>query len=156
VAPGGTVWRVNSVLTNGHYRPVAQTWNAARWRAVKLPRLAIRPWPISVSIWSSRDIWMGMTQAGTNRRILLHWDGSRWRTISVAPWAIGAYVTAAGPDRAWVSGTALWNGSAWILGVSGGNGEGMTGIPGTKSALAPVDETGRRTVGAIWLNGTLA
>jgi hypothetical protein len=155
VTPGGRVWRVNSVLRNGHYRPVAQTRNGASWRAMKLPRLAIRPWPISVSIWSSHDIWLGMTRAGTNRRILLHWGGSRWSTINVPSYAIGPYPVAAGHDRVWVSGTALWNGSAWLLGASGGNGEGMTGIPGTKSALAPVDETGRRAVGEIWLNGRL-
>lgn len=159
VTPGGTVWRVNAVPINGHLRPVAQTWNGASWRAVKLPQLAIREWPISVSIWSSRDIWMGMTLAHINRRIILHWNGSRWREINIPSYAISAYVTAAGHDRVWASGTALWNGSAWILAVSGGNalnGLGMTAIPGTRSALAPVDETtGHGTVSRIWLNGTL-
>jgi hypothetical protein len=153
--PGGTVWRLNSVPSNGHYRPVAQTWNGARWRAVKLPRLAIRQVPISLSIWSAHDIWMGMVLAGPYRRIILHWNGSRWRRINVPSYAIDGDVTAAGPDRVWVSGTALWNGSAWLFGASGGNGVGMTGIPGTRSAVFPMDRTNDRRNGEIWLNGTL-
>jgi hypothetical protein len=152
--PGGTVWRVNSVRINGSYRPVAQTWTGTSWQAVKLPRLAIRPWPISVSIWSSRDIWMGMTLAHFNRRIVLHWNGARWREINIPFYAISAYPMADGRDRAWVSGTALWNGY-WLLGASGGNGEGMTAIPGTKAALAPIDPIGPHAVDKLWLNGKL-
>jgi hypothetical protein len=151
--PRGTVWRVNSVRVRDHYRAVAQTWTGARWRPVTLPRMVIRPWPISVSIWSSRDIWMGMRRAGTDQGVLLHWNGSRWRTISIPSYAVGADVTAIGGHRAWVSGFALWDGSAWLSGRNGFLGEGMTGIPGTTSALAPLDGTGRRAVGQIWLNG---
>lgn len=154
--PRGTVWRVNSVLTRGRYRPSAQTWTGARWRSVKLPRIAILPTHMSVSIWSSRDIWMGMTRAGTNRGVALHWNGSRWRTISVPSYADGYYVTAIGGHRAWVSAFALWDGSAWVLGSNGFLGQGMTGIPGTKSALVSLNGTGRRAVGKIYLNGRRA
>ena len=153
--PSGVVWRVTTVRASGHYTPRAQTWTGARWRAVRLPRITIRQWPISVSIWSSHDIWLGMRRSANDQGVLLHWNGSRWRTISIPPYADGAYPTAIGGHGAWVSGLALWNGSSWLVGRNGFLGEGMTGIPGTKSALAPLDGTGRRAVGEIWLNGRL-
>lgn len=153
----GRVWRVRAVWVSDHYQPVAQRWTGTSWRRVWTPHPSIASIPISISIWSGHDIWIGVRRAGTHRYLVLHWNGRRWRRLRVPYWG-GSVVTGAGRHRVWLSGSALWNGWSWIVGLPGISGLDLTGVPGTRAAwmVSTATGSGGLTRGQIWAHGRVS
>jgi len=107
------------------------------WRTYRLP--ASTPSLAGISALSRTDIWAaatggqgsaGIGQEVSTRNVLLHWNGSSWRSIP-APKGVyitdvaglsahGAWVTGEvpgkGPDHlTFAAGAAYWNGSRWTI-----------------------------------------
>jgi hypothetical protein len=153
--PGGQVWQVGRSPAGGrHSVLVARRWSGSAWQSMRLPHTVVTAAP-QVSLGSSRDVWILVTERGSDPYRLLHWHGHGWQTIRVPAGLVTqsefATVTAVGRDGAWFSGTGLWTGRRWLAGeppLFTGVNTWMTGVPGTSAVLAA--GTYR-----IWQNGKL-
>jgi hypothetical protein len=95
VAPGD-IWALGvsqATLRRAHQAIVAMHWNGTAWSAPRLPAFppvkAGYPWvATAITAAGPRDAWVAETPAVNQRTgfspaglILLHWNGSTWRTV---------------------------------------------------------------------------
>jgi hypothetical protein len=143
----------DAISNPGHY---AARYNGRTWSKVQLPGI-----PSQVSILSPDDMWaLGSTLPGKGKaaEILMHWNGRRWRTVTVpkvrVPSGSSEYVldpVALGPADVWMQrellkGTAgavtvgllHWNGRAWR----------RVAIPADISSVGYMTQDGH---GGLWL-----
>jgi hypothetical protein len=152
---GGQVWQAGTATVDGrHSALVARRWTGTAWQRVRGPHPVVTGAP-EVSVGSARDVWILLTERGSDPYRLLHWYGRGWQTIRV-PAAVStesenASVTAVGRDSAWFSATGLWTGRRWLAAepaLFNGGDASMTAVPGTSAALIAVAYR-------IWQNGKL-
>jgi len=144
-APGGQVWQVGrSPAAGRHSVLVARRWSGNAWHSVRVPHTVLTAAP-QVSVASGRDVWILVTERGSDPYRLLHWHGRGWQTIRVPAQMTTesqfAAVTAVGRDGAWFSGTGLWTGRKWLAAqppLYDGGDTSITGVPGTSAAFATV------------------
>ena len=131
-------WAVGSQAgPSGQYqatRPLVEHWDGRRWTVVPIPETG--PGALfAVSAVSPSDIWaVGTTYARNShgtfrdpvlRPLLMHWDGTAWRTVAV-PWAradLELDAVVANANNVWVVSTGsrdvrtilveLWDGHRW-------------------------------------------
>jgi hypothetical protein len=86
--------------------------------------------------------------------VVLHWNGSRWRSIRVPWWAPAFGITAADQNRAWLGSFALWTGRTWLMGSTPVDGD-VAVVPGTRSAWAafPDSDSRHQQLGRVDYNG---
>jgi len=138
-------------------------WNGVHWTRVTSPN----PFPgsfnelLGVSASSTRDAWAGgdfLTPGGSQRTLLLHWNGARWVRVASPSQATNGFFNAVS-DRsasdAWAAGEfsnsliARWNGSQWkAVANPGPFGSALHGI----SARSPSDAW---AVGSVLVNSSV-
>jgi hypothetical protein len=97
--------------------PVALRWDGGDWTRVPVPGPP-RGRLLAVAASAPDDLWaVGGTGASTDGPLVVHFDGSGWRTIT-APRAKGplSSVVALGPRDVWAAGGAMvhhWTGRRW-------------------------------------------
>jgi len=153
--PGAQAWQVGRGKVGSHSSAlIARRWTGTAWQWVRLPHPVAKGSP-EVSVGSARNVWILVQVAGHDHYRLLHWNGHRWRTITVPVYAAEAAsfvsVTAVGSDSAWFSGDALWDGQRWLTPSAPLYtlpNQPPAGVPGTDAATAAI---GYR----VWINGKL-
>ncbi len=115
------------------------SWNGQRWSSTSLPSIAGANSSVlaSVSGTGSNDVWtagwelLGSATSPTSQPLLLHWNGSSWKTVSVTVagqariygvttvaannvWAVG--LSATSPTAAPQPLILHWNGAKWTTG----------------------------------------
>jgi hypothetical protein len=162
----GSAW-VFSLDRNASPTPYyAARYTGGNWAKVALPGS-----PDEVSALSPDDIWvLGATRAtaATNNpaTILMHWDGTSWRTVAAPSVSVPGSVTvndedlvAAGPDDVWlvretqvsnsdgqtvITSTYLlhWDGTSW------------TRVAAALPSQTSIDAMAQDGAGGLWLVGT--
>lgn len=166
------VWAVGSHYPREEFptlQPLIEHWNGKKWEVVPGPSKSPGPWSelsgISGSgpsdIWAVgvRDVQVGET--GTERALILHWDGEQWTRVP-APLPAGRLnpfklheVAALSPTNAWAVGVVAtskshrafvihWDGKSWEI------------VPSASPSPQFEDLTGIAALSAnrIWAVGT--
>lgn len=135
--------------------PLIEHWDGSAWSIVPSPVL---PQPVvdhgaqlhGVTAVASDDVWaVGYVGTGTQRPLILHWDGTSWMRVPAprnGSQSVLSGVTALSPTKVWAVGTlhvkhgkqraqgfALrWNGKVWqqMPNVHAGN---LLAVAGTKN-----------------------
>jgi hypothetical protein len=92
-------------------------WNGSAWRKTPgFPRVYSRYQP-GLAMTSGRNVWVGTwaTRKREHPGRLLHWNGSRWRTIS-APRSLTTEtpLVTDGGHGVWLGPWAHWTGTRWV------------------------------------------
>jgi len=105
------IWAVGATATG----TLVEHWDGARWRVVASPSpggSGASNGLLAVAGVSARDVWaVGWTTGQYREPLAEHWDGRRWRAVSIPipgpPTALSllAAVTAVAPDNAWAVGS---------------------------------------------------
>jgi hypothetical protein len=116
------VWAVGyaSDIQSIASRTLIEHWNGSAWQVVPSPNPAGTQNPnrlFGVSAISSNDVWaVGLSGYYPRRTLILHWNGTRWRTVSNACGATLTGIDARAASDVWAVGsgyTCHYDGSSW-------------------------------------------
>ncbi|HWF79039.1 MAG TPA: hypothetical protein VN695_00570 [Streptosporangiaceae bacterium] len=129
-------WAVGFAGPAARPRTLILRWRGRAWTKVSAPSLGASGSLAAVAATSARNAWAvgstghaGGTVGYGGKAVILHWNGSTWRSVpcprpgtgsviyavaagsASSAWAVGSYATKANPfGQAYI---ARWNGSAW-------------------------------------------
>lgn len=171
VAPGD-IWALGvsqATVHRVHQAIVAMHWNGTAWSASRLPAFpAVKrgyPWvATAISAAGPRDAWVSETPAVNQRTgfspaglILLHWNGSAWRTVATNRTLRGAAgLTPDGDGGFWLTAADPANPNAGEIidyrhgAFTSQPAPAPHGYTGTASGIVAVPGTG-----CFWATGTL-
>jgi hypothetical protein len=166
------VWAVGSHYPREMFptlQPLIEHWNGDEWEVVPGPSVSPGPWSELADVSGSgpSDIWtvgvrdVEIGEGGTERALILHWDGQEWTRVP-APLPAGRLspfrlndVVALSPTNAWAVGVVAtakghrgfvihWDGKSWEI------------VPSASPSPQFVDLTGIAAFSAsrIWAVGT--
>lgn len=131
------VWVSGYAFSSGRKQVVAAyRWHRGAWHPVRMPHPVFDNAGPNVMAVSPANVWVGWYDNTSSNA--LHWNGSRWRTVTVAYYADPLNIVPDGKSGYWFGAQAILTGTTWafeqIPGFTGGFG-GVTRIPGTTSFL---------------------
>jgi hypothetical protein len=107
-------WAVGRSSDGSVDRPLIEHWDGTAWTLARSPTVAATAQLLGVAAVAADDAWavgsVGDATTGTERALLLHWDGSSWVPVDVTG-AVGggrsllAGVAAAAPNDVWAVGS---------------------------------------------------
>jgi hypothetical protein len=90
-------WAVGRASDGTTDYPIAAQWDGGDWTLLPLPGEVAEGALMGVAAIQTDDVWAvgyeGDVEAGTERAVALHWDGTEWRSAPVLP-TLGAGRTA--------------------------------------------------------------
>jgi hypothetical protein len=151
-------WAVGRTSDGVGDAPMIAVWDGATWSLQPLPAELGEGGLTGVAALSTTDVWAagysGNVTAGSERALLLHWDGTKWSKERIAPATIGGgrsllrSISASGPEDVWAVGyqrnrPALvhFDGTAWT--------RAQADLTGTLNAIDVVDLGDAWAVGSI-------
>jgi len=171
-ASGGKAWAVGVRLNSAFQdRALVEAWDGTSWSIVNNPQPGSqRDILFGVSALSTSDVWAVGDQEGANgifETLVEHFDGTSWSVVpsqnpgstgnhlygvmAVAPddvWAVGQQLGDTGPDHSLVE---HWNGTAWSVVPSAGNGSAsgmLFSVTAGDAGVLAVGETDDTVAGA--------
>jgi hypothetical protein len=144
---GDAAWAVGASSNGVGDSPIAAQWEGATWTLMSLPADLVEGALTGVAAFATDDVWAvgysGDREAGLERALAIHWDGTAWRRAPVVP-AIGggrsALLAVAGTSSGdvWAVGyrhnrpvIAHFDGRAWGPSFA-------SDVPGTLAAIAAI------------------
>lgn len=142
------VWVSGFAYSGSKQVVAAYRWNGTGWHRSGVPHPSFNNAGANVTAVSRSNVWIGW--ADNNTAHALHWDGHRWRGLTVPFYANPLNIVPDGKGGYWFGAQATLTGSKWteklVPGFAGSFG-GVTRIPGTTSSLlnSGVEATGSST-----------
>ncbi len=130
------VWVSGFAYSGSKQVVAAYRWNGTAWHTVSMPHPALNDGGPNVTALSPSNVWVGWFDTTTSH--VLHWDGHKWRTVTVPYYADPLDIVPDGKGGYWFGAQAISSGSKWtaedVPGFSGDFGD-LTRIQGTTSFL---------------------
>ncbi|MFC6089739.1 hypothetical protein [Saccharothrix lopnurensis] len=110
-------WLVGTtgVFTSRPSTPLVLRWTGDTWHEEPLPDLPAPASLAGVTATAPDDVWAVGNSGG--RPLVLHYDGTTWRTLDTPPMTWAKAIAAVGPDDVHVVGAGRdglhWNGTTW-------------------------------------------
>lgn len=131
------------VFTSRPSAPLVLSWTGEEWREEPLPALSAPASLSGVTATAPDDVWAVGNSGG--RPLVLHFDGTTWRTMATPPMTWAKAVAALRADDVHVVGTGRdglhWDGTAWRL------------RPVLSSARENLQTATRVGAGELWAGG---
>jgi hypothetical protein len=130
------VWASGYERSGSKQEVAAYRWNGTAWDPVSMPHPAFDNGGPCVTTVSPSNVWIGW--ADNTASHALHFDGSKWHTVTTPNYADPYNIVPDGDGGYWFGATAILTGSTWTVEqvppFTGCFGP-VTQIPGTTSAL---------------------